>query len=94
MKRATDSSLGIPSQCVVASKAGIQYGPPAKPRVQYCAKYDPASLTVPLHPNHAAVHENWPRCFSLEQYFRVEYDMWLSLSCLSNTLLSRCAACQ
>ena len=44
VKRATDSSLGIPSQCVVASKAGIQYGPPAKPRVQYCAKYDPAVL--------------------------------------------------
>ena len=38
VKRATDSSLGIPSQCFVANKAGIQRGPPAKPRVQYCAK--------------------------------------------------------
>jgi len=28
----------VPSQCFVANKAGIQAGPPRKPRVQYCAK--------------------------------------------------------
>lgn len=38
VKRATDSALGVASQCFVAQKAGIQRGPPMKPRVQYCAK--------------------------------------------------------
>lgn len=38
VKRATDSAIGVASQCFVAQKAGIQRGPPMKPRVQYCAK--------------------------------------------------------
>ena len=38
VKRATDSAIGVPSQCFVAQKAGIQRGHPTKPRVQYCAK--------------------------------------------------------
>ncbi|GAB4819183.1 hypothetical protein N2152v2_006229 [Parachlorella kessleri] len=35
VKQATDSTLGIPSQCIVARKAGI--GAPPKGRAQYCA---------------------------------------------------------
>jgi hypothetical protein len=35
VKQATDSALGIPSQCFVAKKASIGF--PPKGRAQYCA---------------------------------------------------------